>query len=152
MTHISELKRILKANFLWHQQRIATLGRLVLALIKVRNVNLTELVCAFGGKATWQSNYCWLQRFFADYALSLCYGQRSISNPNSQIEPATPCGRSNRSRFGRRSFESAHSFGRIYVQCGRATASKVCVEQYFSPVRIATPFNAVALPAEVYLA
>lgn len=71
MTHISELKRILKANFPWHQQRIDTLGRLVLALIKVRNVNLTELACAFGGKATRQSTYRRLQRFFADYAFSL---------------------------------------------------------------------------------
>ena len=71
MSPLSELKAILKANLPWHQQRIDTLGRLIIAPIKVRSVNLTEIACAFGGKAHRTSAYRRLQRFFSSYPLSL---------------------------------------------------------------------------------
>ena len=71
MKPINELESILKLNFDWHQQRIHCLTRVILALIKVRSVNLMEIACAFGGKAQMTSSYRRLQRFFSEFELDL---------------------------------------------------------------------------------
>ena len=67
MKPINELESILKLNLGWHQPRIHCLARVILALIKVRSVNLMEIACAFGGQAQMASNYRRLQRFFSGF-------------------------------------------------------------------------------------
>ncbi|MFM8445721.1 MAG: IS4 family transposase, partial [Methylococcus sp.] len=46
-----ELKVILSKHLPWHGARIGFLAQFLLALLKVRSVNLAELAAGFGGKA-----------------------------------------------------------------------------------------------------
>jgi hypothetical protein len=69
MSQYSELKRVLQAQLNWHGARISLLALFLLALLKVKTVNLSELGLGFGGKALPQSSYKRLQRFFREFAL-----------------------------------------------------------------------------------
>jgi hypothetical protein len=52
---IQELKTVLSEQWPWHGARISFLAQFLLALLKVRSVNLAALATGFGGKAA-QSN------------------------------------------------------------------------------------------------
>lgn len=54
---INELVTILNVYFGWNKARKKCFARMLIALIKVRTVNLTELPCAFGGNAKLESRY-----------------------------------------------------------------------------------------------
>ena len=69
MSQYSELKRVLQAQLNWHGARISFLALFLLALLKVKTVNLSELCLGFGGKALPQSSYKRLQRFFREFEL-----------------------------------------------------------------------------------
>jgi hypothetical protein len=69
MNQYSELKQSLKPHLRWHGARISFLALFLLALIKVKTVNLSELALGFGGKALKESNYKRLQRFFRGFEL-----------------------------------------------------------------------------------
>lgn len=62
---------IFQAFFPWNKARINCLANVVIALIKVRSVNLVSLSQAFSGDAKSESNYKRLQRFFRGFDLSL---------------------------------------------------------------------------------
>ena len=64
-----ELKAVLAEHLPWHGARIAFLAQFLLALLKVRSVNLAELATGFGGKAKVDSHYKRLQRFFRSFDL-----------------------------------------------------------------------------------
>jgi hypothetical protein len=65
MSHRSMLTDALKLHFGgWHLARIKCLSSLVIALFKVKTVNLTQLATAFPGRAEIASHYRRLQRFF----------------------------------------------------------------------------------------
>lgn len=64
MNKISELKRILNKNFAWNKSRTDCFARMLLSLFSVRTVNLSEMAVAFASKATVDSRYKRLQRFF----------------------------------------------------------------------------------------
>ena len=66
---IHELKAALSEHLPWHGARIAFLAQFLLALLKVRSVNLAELATGFGGKAKVDSHYKRLQRFFRSFDL-----------------------------------------------------------------------------------
>lgn len=66
---IQELKAALAEHLPWHGARIAFLAQFLLALLKVRSVNLAELATGFGGKAKVDSHYKRLQRFFRGFDL-----------------------------------------------------------------------------------
>ncbi len=70
MTDIRSLEQTLGNNLSWNQARINFLAKLILALIKVRNVNLTEVANGFGGKAAADSSYRRLKRFFQLFEIS----------------------------------------------------------------------------------
>jgi hypothetical protein len=59
------LSEILNEHFGWNKARMACFAGMLLALIKVRTVNLVELACAFGGEATIESRYKRIKRFFS---------------------------------------------------------------------------------------
>ena len=63
MMEINLLGREFKGLLGWHQARMTLLAQFVLALIKVRTVNLTQVAQAFAGSAKTDSNYKRLQRF-----------------------------------------------------------------------------------------
>ncbi len=48
---VYELKAVLGAHLPWHGARIGFLAQFLLALFKVRSVNLAELATGFGGAA-----------------------------------------------------------------------------------------------------
>ena len=48
MTDYSELRKALQEHFSWHGARLSFLALFLLALIKVKTVNLSELALGFG--------------------------------------------------------------------------------------------------------
>ena len=70
MNQYSALKQALQPHLKWQVARISFLALFLLALIKVKTVNLSELALGFGGKALKESNYKRLQRFFQGFELN----------------------------------------------------------------------------------
>jgi hypothetical protein len=69
MSQYSELKQVLQTQLNWHGARISFLALFLLALLKVKTVNLRELCLGFGGRALPESSYKRLQRFFREFEL-----------------------------------------------------------------------------------
>ena len=69
MTQYSELKQALQPHLNWHGARLSFLALFLLALLKVKTVNLSELALGFEGKAQAASKYKRLQRFFRWFEL-----------------------------------------------------------------------------------
>lgn len=69
MSQYSELKRSLQAHLNWHGARLSFLALFLLALIKVKTVNLVDISLGFGGLALPESSYKRLQRFFNNFEL-----------------------------------------------------------------------------------
>ncbi|WAK04330.1 IS4 family transposase (plasmid) [Methylobacter sp. YRD-M1] len=63
------LKVALSEHLSWHGARLNFLAHFLLALLKVRSVNLAELATGFGGRAKIDSHYKRLQRFFRSFEL-----------------------------------------------------------------------------------
>jgi hypothetical protein len=70
MTELSPLINVLTATFAWHGARITFVSQFLIALIRVRTVNFTEIATAFCGEAKPESHYRRIQRFFKDFSLS----------------------------------------------------------------------------------
>ena len=66
---VGELKAVLATYLPWHGARIGFLAQFLLALFKVRSVNLAELATGFGGAAQVGSHYKRLQRFFRAFEI-----------------------------------------------------------------------------------
>lgn len=69
MVHITQLKDILSQHLPWHGARLNFLSMFLVALFKVKTVNLSEIATALNPKAKIGSNYRRLQRFLADFEL-----------------------------------------------------------------------------------
>lgn len=69
MNHYSELKQALQPHLPWHGARLSFVALFLLALIKVKTVNLEQLSQGFGGRALQSSKYKRLQRFFRGFNL-----------------------------------------------------------------------------------
>ena len=69
MMESNSLSKEFKGLLGWHQARMTLLVQLVLALIKVRTVNLTQVAQAFAGSAKADSNDKRLPRFLRDIPL-----------------------------------------------------------------------------------
>ena len=80
MSQYSELKQVLQAHLNWHGARISFLALFLLALLKVKTVNLSELCLGFGGRALAASSYKRLQRFFRGFALEQAQLARVVVN------------------------------------------------------------------------
>jgi len=69
MNEYNALRQALKQHLGWHGARISFLALFLLALLKVKTVNLKELAVGFGGNALIESHYKRLQRFFSKFEL-----------------------------------------------------------------------------------
>ena len=66
---IHELKAVLAKSLSWHGARISFLAQFLLALFKVRSVNLAELATGSGGSAKVDSHNKCLKRFFCSFEI-----------------------------------------------------------------------------------
>lgn len=64
------LKAVLAEHLNWHGARLGFLAQCLLALLKVRSVNLAELATGFSGSAKVDSHYKRLQRFFRAFEIN----------------------------------------------------------------------------------
>ena len=67
MDQVTVLKEHLRPHLDWHGARLHFLCLFLLALLKVRTVNLADLALAFGGHAKPASSYKRMQRFFRHF-------------------------------------------------------------------------------------
>jgi Transposase DDE domain len=67
MEAIILLKEALSPHLGWHGARLAFVATFLISLFRVRTVNLSELAVGFIGKATTESHYKRLQRFFREF-------------------------------------------------------------------------------------
>ena len=65
----NELRDILNGYFGWNKARMACFVGMLIALFKVRTINLTELACGFSSNATIDSRYKRIKRFFKDFTI-----------------------------------------------------------------------------------
>jgi Transposase DDE domain len=80
MNQYSELKKALQPHLNWHGARLSFLALFLLALLKVKQVNLSELALGFGGLTQSESNYKRLQRFFGGFDLDYSVIARTVAN------------------------------------------------------------------------
>lgn len=78
MNQINLLRETLKPHLKWHGPRLNFLSLFLLALIRVKTVNLSELACGFRSWARTESNYKRLQRFFGKFDLDYAAVARLI--------------------------------------------------------------------------
>ena len=69
MNQINLLKETLKPHLGWHGARLNFLALFLIALLRVKTINLTELATGFRNNAKTDSNYKRLQRFFRKFDL-----------------------------------------------------------------------------------
>lgn len=67
MTQITLLRNALQPHLEWHGARVAFLAAFLIALFRVKTVNLAELSTAFVVSVQTESNYKRLQRFFQHF-------------------------------------------------------------------------------------
>ncbi len=67
MKQITKLTKIFNSRLGWNKARATLLACFIVALIKIRTVNLTKIAVAMPGKAKTASKYKRLQRFFAGF-------------------------------------------------------------------------------------
>lgn len=74
--NINELEVILNGYFSW-KSRMDCFATMLIALIKVRTVNLTEIACGFSSFAKQESRYTRVKRFFREFKIdfSIVAGQ-----------------------------------------------------------------------------
>lgn len=73
------LRQELKVHLPWHQARLRLVAQFLVALIQVRSVNLTEVACAFTGRAQSASAYKRLQRFLRHSRLDFAQWARLVT-------------------------------------------------------------------------
>ena len=69
MNQINLLRQALKPHLEWHGARLSFLALFLVALLRVKTVNLAEIATGFRTNAQTESNYKRLQRFFRDFDL-----------------------------------------------------------------------------------
>lgn len=72
MNQVTLIRKTLQPHLDWHGARVAFLALFLVALFRVKTVNLSELAIAFVGTAKTESNYKRLQRFLSDFELNYC--------------------------------------------------------------------------------
>ena len=67
MKEINLFREMLKEHLQWNAARLAFVSIFLIALMRVKTVNLAEIATGFSGKAKVDSHYKRLQRFFRDF-------------------------------------------------------------------------------------
>ena len=63
MKEINLLREMLRPHIQWHGARLAFISTFLIALMRVKTVNMAEIATGFSGKAKVESHYKRLQRF-----------------------------------------------------------------------------------------
>ena len=69
MNQVTLLRDTLRPHLAWHGARLSFVAAFLMALLRVKTVNFTELATAFSGNAQTDSHYKRLQRFFRHYEM-----------------------------------------------------------------------------------
>lgn len=69
MNQVTLLRDALRPHLAWHGARLSFLAAFLVALLRVKTVNFSELATGFSGKAQTDSHYKRLQRFFRHYEM-----------------------------------------------------------------------------------
>ena len=80
MNQVNLLRDTLKQHLPWHGARLNFLALFLMALIRVRTVDLSSLSVAFRTNAKPESSYKRLQRFFSKFDLDLSHIAKTIVN------------------------------------------------------------------------
>lgn len=80
MNQINLLRQTLKSHLGWHGARLSFLALFLIALLRVKTINLTELATGFRSKAKTESSYKRLQRFFRNFDLDYAVIAQAIVN------------------------------------------------------------------------
>ena len=78
MNQINLLRQTLKPHLGWHGARLNFLALFLIALLRVKTINLTELATGFRSKAQTDSSYKRLQRFFRNFDLDYAVIAKAI--------------------------------------------------------------------------
>lgn len=78
MNQINLLRDTLKPHLRWHGARLNFLALFLIALLRVKTINLVELAAGFRSHAKMESNYKRLQRFFRSFDLDYAHLSRVI--------------------------------------------------------------------------
>ena len=71
MNHIAKSGDVFNSRLGWNKARADLLSLFIVALIKVRSVNLTKIAVAMPSSVKTDSKYKRLQRFFAKFDFSM---------------------------------------------------------------------------------
>jgi hypothetical protein len=71
MLEVQKVQAVFMEVLNWNRARINFLANFILALIKVKNVNLVEIATAFSGKAKKDSKYRRIKRFFSSFGMDV---------------------------------------------------------------------------------
>jgi len=69
MNQVTLLRDTLRPHLAWHGARLGFLAAFLIALLRVKTVNFSELATGFSGNAQTDSHYKRLQRFFRHYEM-----------------------------------------------------------------------------------
>ena len=79
MNHINLIRNILKPHLHWHGARLNFLALFLIALFRVKTVNLSHIATAFSHNAQIDSNYKRLQRFIHGFYFDYFHFARFIT-------------------------------------------------------------------------
>lgn len=80
MNQINLLRQTLQSHLGWHGARLSFLALFLIALLRVKTINLTELATGFRSKAQTDSSYKRLQRFFRNFDFDYAVIAQAIVN------------------------------------------------------------------------
>lgn len=80
MQQITLIRKTLQETLPWHGARLTFLAQFLIALFRVKTVNLAELATGFAGTAQTATHYKRLQRFFCDYVFEYVSWVKLIQN------------------------------------------------------------------------
>ena len=78
MNQVNLLRQTLKPILGWHGARLSFLALFLIALLRVKTVNLVELATGFRSNAKTESSYKRLQRFFRNFDLNYAASTKAV--------------------------------------------------------------------------
>ena len=104
MNNVNSIRKILKPHLKWHGARLSFLALFLIALFRVKTVNLSELSTGFMGSAKTESNYKRLQRFLREFELDYYVLAKLVIEMMSIPEPWVLSKDRTNWQFGRKVF------------------------------------------------
>ena len=78
MNQVNLLRKTLKPLLGWHGARLSFLALFLIALLRVKTINLAELATGFRSNARTESSYKRLQRFFRNFNLDYAVVAKTV--------------------------------------------------------------------------